>query len=76
MEITENWEGLGASPKRKYLNEDGKKILAAHIRPKKAILMHVHPGEVDGYEIELRKAYPKIIVNRKGLEKKIFWKYS
>ena len=67
-----DWEQV----QKKYLTEDGKKILAAHIQPKKIILMHVCPGEVDRYENELSKVYPNIIVFRKALEKKIFWKYS
>ena len=55
-------------------NEAGQKILSDHLRPRKIILMHMRPNEVDRYAQELGQDYDDLLVFHEPMEKKIFRK--
>lgn len=55
-------------------DESGQAILKQHIRPKKIILMHMRPGEVQRYAQSLGEAYPNILVFHDPMQKMAFKK--
>ncbi len=55
-------------------NETGQALLKDHIRPKKIILMHMRPNEVDNYAQALGRNYDNLLVFHVPMQRKIFGK--